>query len=208
MVRQAKISNRLAFTLVELIFAIVIIAITVLSLPIMTQVTQKGIEGSIAQEAIFAASAELMSATTYYWDSNSIADISFSHFSRVINGTSGAGDCNSTTNLRPGHIAQPMHRRCLDSNTTGVNVSGVNGLEDGAGFKNIFINTETLADGGTMDSTGYKVSYDSNITVNIIANNIKEITSIITNAQTGEKIVVLRTQSTNIGEIDYFKRSF
>ena len=64
--------NRSAFTMIELIFAIVIIAISVLSLPMMNQVISKNIEGSIVQEAIFAASAELNQVVSYYWDENSM----------------------------------------------------------------------------------------------------------------------------------------
>ncbi len=47
---------RRAFTLIELIFAIVIIAISVISLPMMTQVTSSGVAGNLeTQEAIFKA---------------------------------------------------------------------------------------------------------------------------------------------------------
>ena len=50
------VSKRLAFTMIELIFAIVIIAITVVSLPMMTQVTASGASDNLeAQEAIFKA---------------------------------------------------------------------------------------------------------------------------------------------------------
>ena len=48
-----------AFTLIELIFSIVIIGFAVLSLPIMTQVGTKAIGDSLALEAIFLASSKL-----------------------------------------------------------------------------------------------------------------------------------------------------
>ena len=161
MVRTIGIRHRLAFTLVELIFAIVIIAMAVLSLPVMTQVTQKGIEDSIVQEAIFAGSAELMGATTYYWDANSIYDINTSHLSRVIDISN---DCNATTNLRPGHINQPLHRRCLDDNSIGVNTAGTNGLED-ANVTNRDIFFDTSSGTASTSSTGYKHIYQSTIGV-------------------------------------------
>ena len=53
MVRTSSTSKRFGFTMIELIFAIVIIAISVMSLPMMTQVTNKGLEESLVQEAIF-----------------------------------------------------------------------------------------------------------------------------------------------------------
>jgi prepilin-type N-terminal cleavage/methylation domain-containing protein len=62
---RKRILHRLAFTMIELIFAIVIIAISVMSLPMMTQVTSAGIERNLVQEAIFASVAEINLATTY-----------------------------------------------------------------------------------------------------------------------------------------------
>jgi len=61
-----------AFTLIELIFAIVIIAITVVSLPMMTQVISKGIEKNLLQEAIFAGAAVLNESVSAKWDENSV----------------------------------------------------------------------------------------------------------------------------------------
>lgn len=47
---------RTAFTMIELLFAIVIIAFSVLAIPMISQVTSKGVESTIeAQEAIFKA---------------------------------------------------------------------------------------------------------------------------------------------------------
>jgi type II secretory pathway pseudopilin PulG len=48
-----------AFTLIELIFSIIIIGFAVLSLPIITQVSTKAISDSLAIEAIFLASSKL-----------------------------------------------------------------------------------------------------------------------------------------------------
>ncbi|WP_366755894.1 type II secretion system protein [Sulfurimonas sp.] len=57
--------HKYAFTLIELIFAIVIIGISVMSLPMLTQVTSSAIEKNLVQEAIFASVAEINLATTY-----------------------------------------------------------------------------------------------------------------------------------------------
>ena len=207
MVRKTNHPKRFAFTMIELIFAIVIIAISVMSLPMMTQVTQKGIESNILQEAIFAASAELMGATAGYWDEVSMRDVNVSHLSRVIDiGTS--NDCNNTTKLKPGHINQPFHRRCLDENPTAItdldkNITSIYSLDDAAhGAQDIFVNTAT-------DETGYKKLYKSEIDVSLSStdNNIKIITATVTDSD-GNPITVLKTQSANIGEIDYYKRTF
>jgi len=196
-------SQRSAFTLIELIFAIVIIAITVLSLPMMTRVTQKGIESSIIQEAIFAASAELMSATSGYWDENSMQDMNVSHLSRVIDI---ANDCNDTTKLRPGHINQPFHRRCLDSmainanDTAGGSVFDLNDPATGISHA-VFINPNP-------EAAGYKDNYNSTLTISR-TNNVKFLESNIYNTKTPPELIVkLKIQSANVGEIDFYKRMF
>ena len=202
--KQPHHRNRFAFTMIELIFAIVIIAITVMSLPMVTQITSKGIESNIAQEAIFAASGELMGATAGYWDEKSMLDINVSHLSRVIDISN---DCNDTTKLRPGHINQPYHRRCIDDTTinTAHNLNtaflgaDVFDLNDAAITQDIFVDT-------TTDAAGYKETYESNVTI-IPTGNIKTIKITVRNSD-GEIVTVLQTQSANIGEIDFYKRTF
>jgi len=202
-VTAIKNRKRSAFTMIELIFAIVVIGISVLSLPMVTQVTQRGIESNIVQEAIFAASSELMGATSGYWDENSMQDMNVSHLSRVIDISN---DCNATTQLRPGHIDQPYHRRCLDNlTTTANNVAGgaVYDLDDAEhGDADIFTDT-------TTDATGYKETYQSNIDVSTSAANanVKIITATIKDSD-GDTITILRAQSANVGEIDFYKRMF
>ena len=106
--------NRYAFTMIELIFAIVVISISIMSLPVITNVASKAIENNLVQEAIFGASAELMDATVGCWDERSKEDKAFSKFSRVVDI---GGNCNDDR-LRPGHIPQLYHRRCLNSNSS------------------------------------------------------------------------------------------
>lgn len=200
MVNQKNSTHRFAFTMIELIFAIVVMSIAVMSLPVMTRITSEGIENSLVQEAIFAASAELMSVTSYYWDGNSLQDNATSHLSRVIDISN---DCNASTNLRPGHVDQPFHRRCLNNNSTGPLDSGlglgVDSIDSQEHVADIDIFTDTI-----NDSTGYKDTYTSSVDVSRNG-NIKVITSEIKNSD-GDVITRLRTQSANVGEIDYYKR--
>lgn len=204
---------RYAFTMIELIFAIVIIGIAVMSLPIMTQITSKGIENSIVQEAIFAASAELMSSTSYYWDQTSMVDSNLSHMSRVIDiGSTCENNASSPRyRLRSGHVTQPLHRRCLDGTTTTLGATGGTylGLNDAAHTASIIFTD------ATKNAAGYKDSYDSNITVTLTHDeisltlpddNVKKIEVIVSDSD-GD-IVVLKTYSANIGEVDYFKKRF
>ena len=204
--------RRKAFTLIELVFAIVIIAISVLSLPMMSQITSKGVENSMVQEGIFAASAELMGASAGYWDGVSMEDEAFSHVSRVIdiNASEALGACNNDASddryrLKLGHIAQPFHRRCLESNETiptddkNATYPSLNNSEHD--MEEIFTDT-------TTDSTGYKTVYYSEINI-VRAGNIKNITVNIYDKNSSDALVTrLYMYSANIGEADFYKRRF
>jgi len=198
-------SKRFAFTMIELIFAIVIIAIAVLSLPIMSGVNQKAIEDSIVQEAIFAASAELMDASAGYWDEYSMQDANISKFSRVIN-ISATSPCNATTKLRSGHIAQPYHRRCLDD-TTIVNAytGGTGSIPD---LSDLAHANQQIFIGGSSDASGYKQMYKSDLNISLAVNEVKTLTSTIKDESGTNILVKLKLQSANIGEVDYYKRTF
>ncbi len=197
-----KHTKKSAFTMIELIFAIVIIGISVLALPAMIGATKKGIENNIVQEAIFAASAELMGASAGYWDERSMDDISFSHLSRVIDLN---GNCNSDLNndryrLKPGHI----HRRCLDDNsTTGLDLNtnaNVTSLDD-AKYTNQRLFTDY-----TTEAAGYKTQYDATLDVSRNG-NIKTITINVFERGSIDVITSLKMQSANIGEIEFYKRT-
>ena len=198
--------KRYAFTMIELIFAIVIIATSVLSLPMLIQVIGINIERNIAQEAIFASSAELTQILSYNWDTNSMDPDTY--LSRVAWGA----DCDATTKKRPGHIDQPYHRRCTD-NTLGPSViaSGNSSFLNDINTTQhpIFINS-------TATRTGYKKTYNSTINVAYVAfgtttlaeENIKRVRVTVRDTLTNDIVTSLNTFSANIGEIDYYKRSY
>ena len=205
--------RRYGFTLIELIFAIIIIAISVLSLPMMNQSVQKGVESNTLQEAIFAASAELNEAVTANWDDNSIDPLKPNTLARVIDSSLQNCDNNIsrvTFRLMPGHINQVKHRRCLDNNLTtvaAVNVATVTSLSDMAHPLDwIFENRAT-------EAKGYKGDYKSKLEIKRPANfngdnvNIKKIESTITDKD-GNILIVLRTYSANIGEVDYYSEPY
>lgn len=214
--------SRYAFTMIELIFAIVVISITVISLPMMTQATSKSIEGNLVQEAIFASSAKLNEVMTYKWDENSTPQDSI--YSQVI--WTSINDCNQTTKLRSGHIDQQLHRKCLDNNFSIIKPTATLGLEandnnipdDIDDFNNVStpIFTDNSGAGVISSAEGYKNPYRMDINVSYAAfgtaaaasKNIKRIDISIINSDTNLTTTVLHTYSANIGETYYFKRSF
>ena len=200
-----------AFTLIELIFAIVLIAISVLSLPVMNQVIAKNNDKGLVQEAVFAAATELNEATTALWDENSL-DASAT-YARVID--TGGCDNNSSSfrfRLLPGHITQPLHRRCVDSNATTISNASVDANIDALddkehAEKDIFINA-------TVSAQGYKDTYKSILSVTPNASfggaankNIKKI-EVTIKKNDGTVISKLITYSANIGEVDYYKKAY
>lgn len=189
-----------AFTLIELIFAIVVISITVISLPMMNNVISKGVEKSIVQEAIFSAATILQETTTAHWDTHSMESIY--SLAKVIDIK---GDCENNASLityrkRPGHIAQPLHRTCLESNAvTTDNNTTTN--------QSVFVNTSSNR------ASGYKTDYNATVDITRPAlfngsnnTNMKKITISI---KDGNSIITsLHTYTANIGEIDYYKKGY
>jgi len=212
-VRTTQLYNRLAFSLIEVVFTIVVVGVIIMSLPSMTSVSSKSIENSLVQEAIFAASAELNQATSYYWDRNSLDVNGTSSLSKVINLNN---DCNATTKLRPGHINQAKHRTCLNdtsiTTTADTNDTTVQNLNNAVGSSDTFEDTTgTFA----VSAEGYKEALTTDVSISFadfgaataLNKNIKKITATIKDSQ-GNDIVVLSTYSANIGEVDYEIRSY
>ncbi len=215
MVRKYSLFKKSAFTLIELIFAIVIISISVMSLPMMTQVTSKGIEANIVQEVIFATGAILTESTTYYWDSHSMDDANTTSngYSRVVN----AGQCigGGVPYKRIGHI----NRQCLDDNTTTPNAIGDSTSIEWAA--NIYNGIDILT--GSAAAATYKDAYSATAIVNSCSaggcvqfgdglattnNNLKEIEIQVTPTGSADILVRLRAYVANIGEVEPESRIF
>ncbi len=220
--------KRLAFTLFELIFAILIISIAVISLPMMSQTATDSIEESTVQEAIFAASTVLNQEITYKWDENSTNGGIAS--SRVI--WTSINDCNQTTKRRDGHINQPKHRRCNDNNFSLMQPSmigfdnddgtTVDDLDDLDGSTTLLF---TSSSGSSLTSVeGYKKSYNRTVNVDYVAfgeqdltildhpttklsRDMKEIKITITDDD-GNIVTLLKTYSANIGEVDIHSKVY
>ncbi len=187
----------------------------------MNQVTTKGIEGNLVQEAIFSASTELNQAVTAHWDDRSLEPGEINSLARVIDD----GNCESNSSLanyrqKSGHINQPLHRRCLDSNSTIISdalnaVAAVDSLDN---MSKSYVGLYGKIGGGTvaLNQTGYKNPYNVSVAITRPANfngannnNIKKIEVLITNPNDNSDIITkLTTYSANIGEIDYYKKEY
>jgi len=222
--------TRSAFTLIELIFAIVLIAVVTLTIPTMIQVNNKALEGNAAQEAIFLVSAALSEATTLRWDINSLGgtltavslskildvngsgDINYDRWDQV----NGAYDVNST--LRKGGLNEDLHRQFFSND--GFSHRPAQSALAPAVIAESFNSTAVGAQLGLKSQytiIATRIFVDDNITNFAFTTtaagkktNIK-MTQVEINGTldgTNQVITRLRAYTCNIGEVDYAKRSF
>jgi prepilin-type N-terminal cleavage/methylation domain-containing protein len=200
-----------AFTLIELVFAIVLIAIAVLSLPVMNQIIAKNTDQGILQEAIFAAATEINEATTAYWDEHSM-DPNTS-LARVIDtGTCENNASSSRFRLMKGHIAQKLHRRCVDNNETnisnGSDDKNITALDDKEHSSRDAFNNEDATSQGYKDTYQTTLVVDQNVSFG--GHNEESMKSIDINVtkSDGTLICNLKSYSANIGEVDFYKKEY
>ncbi len=114
--------KRSGFSLVELVFSIVVIAIALMTVPLMLGQSAKSNQFSLMQESILAARTKMGNILSFKWDEN--ASDSNGSVVRVVDVTDGASALNRITygdkNRRKGHIKEDRRRRMTD---TEVNAS-------------------------------------------------------------------------------------
>lgn len=200
-----------AFTLIELVFAIVIIGISVLSLPMMNQVIANNIDKSLAQEAILIASTDITKIIAGPWDENS-KDIS-SDYENVLITSSAEEAAFGSNNKRSGNI-NIIYNTDKSLRPT---ASGAFGLDTGETLNvpgteydidDYITSTDTTAVSQSGESAGYKQQYtkeiivtypssaDTNLTSGI--NNVKKVLVNIKD-ENSARIVQLYTYEVNTG---------
>ena len=228
------ILQRPAIAMLELIFAIVIMGIVLMSAPMLISTAAKTTSVVLQQEGINQASSRINMILTYPWDQNDTNDSCIPPVLHVTNGDSEL-DINASTKRRLGvplgsnsHTSKCGNIELNASLALGVEVAGIfDDIDD-------FISVNTLLDMGgaggqdyleqgtvriatnvdyLQDNTTYNVaSIDFFPNVSAAANtstNIKRISVVITStspADTLEKTITLNAFSANIGGIEYESR--
>jgi len=172
--------KRGAFTMIELIFAIVIIAIVIIALPRMMRTNSNALEANINQEAIFGASAVMMQTLSYPWDTNSPGhNGSYDKIVAIPGGTiiynrhfNGFDQNDTNGSFRIGAILEPGHRRFHEYNASDANISGLKSTSP-----NPLCQKDTLAPfiNPNPSATGYKNAYETNTTVSYIPDNASNV---------------------------------
>ncbi len=212
---------RSATSMIELVFAIVIMGIAVMSLPLILTQVQNNNAFAMQQESILAAKAKIGDILTYEWDENSY-DSNASH-SFVLDTTNGDGELNATvgTPRRVGHVDTDYRRKffpvATNASAIGADGGDLDDVDDFNGISNPL--TVTAGEGaGALDyifdlnlTTTVNYSDDnatySNSPLNGFALNFANAPATPTNIKVisvtvtgGEQNITLRAFTCNIGE--------
>jgi len=230
--------RRTAFTMIELIFAIVIIAIVVISMPMMMKTNQDAVEGNVVQEALFASSAKMMQVLSYPWDEHSVDSANPNTYGKIVYVATGDnsyyrkdanGSFDTNSSYRVGHILQDNHRRFHYYTSADANVSAIN-VDDNSSIDAIDDRNESGRhfDFAGGSAGGYKTDYTMDVDVSYISDastttgssnafnfsiispgpSNMKLITVTIKDKNGNPLTLLRSYSANIGEFDFAKRRF
>lgn len=161
--------------MIELIFALVIMSIVFISLPMILVNNQNSLEDNLVQESIFLASSKMSQVLTFKWDDNSsspgLGTLSTSDVIDVTNGAP-ALDRNSSE-FRIGHFQEDKHRRMSPQLNATRSATAVLGRE----VANVYDDIDDFHGGGSVSiiaatgATGYKKQYRADVNVTYVNDN-------------------------------------
>lgn len=217
----------------ELVFSIVVIAIALMTVPLMLSQGAKNNQYALMQESILAARTKMGNVLSFYWDNNA-SDDNGSRV-RVMDVQNGAAALDRNSSVRRiGHIAEDLRRRMrdnvtfaslgqeaagefddiddFDGDTAIVAASGATGVKGKFDYLDEDLNLTTSVR-FIADDTNYSkqtISFDFNVSTqtNIIlqSTNIKMIELNCTSTNRVDMPFVFRTFSSNIGQSKLYER--
>lgn len=219
---------RHASSMIELVIAIVVMGIAVMTLPLLLSQTQNNNAYALQQEVILAARTKMGDMQTYKWDENSLDN---GRIGVLI--TNGDIDLNITSNgRRIGHILGNKRRKFFadrNSSVTSINLGPDSGdLDDLDDFS--VSNSDHLISTLQTTNLDYRfklfdlittVTYvsddanysDQNLNFTFTDSNVSNSTNIkmLTLSVSGDEVPTpfkLRSYSCNIGESELLRRTF
>jgi len=217
-----------AFSLIEVVFAIIIISISLMSVPMLLKQSSKSDEFAIIQESILAASTKMGNIISYPWDDNSYDTTN--KVLRVLDvSSSGDSELNRdptslNQNYRIGHIVADKRRRFFDfidpgptypNSGTAImnNISAFDGksVTIGAGgaydYKDagITMSSKVFFVSDATDYSLQDITFNVNNTSLANSTNIKMIELNTTSPVLGRNFI-LRTFMCNIGQSTLLER--
>ena len=164
---------RHAFTMIELIFALVIMSIVFISLPMILINNSTSLEDNLVQESIFLSSSKMSQALTFQWDNNSTeSGMGTVATSDVLDVTLGDNDLDRAIgDFRIGHFQEDKHRRMSPAgaprNATAIGREGVV-YDDIDDFDNVTHVMNLVSANLEVAKFQYKKSYRADIDVSYI----------------------------------------
>ncbi len=220
-------SQRGAFSLIELIIAIVLIAIVVTAVPQMISSNSKGTEEYLKQEVVAAAAGEAFRIISYPWDDNSIDDTNRSFvLDATAPGTDNLSRTDAKSRIRVGMVAPvkgtgalsgdasaSYHRLFYNSVTAPASgaLSGIAAVDSsllsdtGAqGYKSVY--TAAVSSGYVSDGGGSS-NFNFSKTTTAGRTNLKTARLDVTSSTaTNNPVLSLWVFSANIGSTKYYTR--
>ena len=224
--------TRGGFTFIELVVAIVVIAIALMSVPLLLSQASKSDEFSINQEAILAGATKIGNILTYPWDDKLVGSLTVKHILDVTNGDSELDRYpNNASTRRIGNFKADFRRK-FDTNQTfasavlgltgDTNTTAYNDIDDFNGI------TESITGGGVGDylkdfnlTTTVKyiddnATYSSSPTLTMsidttaatASTNLKMVEVKVVDTTNNEHITTFRAFSANIGSYELLYRTF
>ncbi len=222
--------QRPAIAMIELIFAIVIMGIVMMSAPMLISTAVQSTTVALKQEGISQAVSDVSIILTHEWDENNLDDTSVLH---VTDGDDALDATVAAPRLRVGVPDYPdrVSRTfsALNASTLGIEGSERNDIDD---FTGTVLNEEVSGSGGkdyiekgtvaiatsvyyTPDSATYSgKSFAYNFTPDATAggsSNIKAIKVTVTSTSSVdelEKTIILHAFSCNLGGYTFEQRQF
>lgn len=223
---------RPAVAMIELIFAIVVMGIVMMSAPTLVATAAKSTMVALQQEGINEAATRVNMVLTYPWDQNDTNDSCIPPVLHVANGDSDLEEINA--NRRVGVPPESNSRtfKCgnteYDASAIGKEGSIMNDLDDFNGMTSLL--ADVSGSGGTdyieqttvniattvsyiLDMANYQsntLSYTPQST-STDSTNIKQIEVNLTSSSSEtelQKTIILKAFSCNIGGIEYAHREF
>ena len=228
---------RTGFTMIELIFAIVIISISMLTLPAMMTQDAVNQESSLMQEGILLATTKAAQVLTFAWDQQSSPGgvlMSTSQVLGTVASPDGLGRAG-VSDFRVGHFQEQLRRRLTPNSdprsatvvgVVNVPVPNINdfhnetfpivstpGSEEYAYKKSWNITTDVSYVSDDTNYTQENIGFNFSDVGGAVPTNIKKVrvtatdTTATTLAVNGNQ-VVLTSYSANIGETEFYKRRY
>ncbi len=222
---------RAAIAMIELIFALVVMGIVMMSAPQLISTAAKSTNVGLQQESINEAASRLNMILTYPWDQNDTNDSCIPPVLHVSNGDSELNEVG-TTARRIGVDKNSSSHTFICGNqefsASALQADGSDDIDDFAGT--ISLTTDTSGSGGTdyiekdtvqMRTTVSYVADEADYTptssntfsyvpsAGAATTNIKEITVTLTSTSSTpelNKTIVLKAFSCNIGGFEYESR--